>query len=577
MKFAFAAVLAACLSARAEERWIRIESPHFELYTDSGAASAREALKRFEQIRHVFVTRAQGRQLTPLPVRIFMFKSEANFRPYQVHPDIAGYYQAGNDRDYIAMQANGPDLYRVVFHEYVHLLLRHAGWNVPVWFNEGTAEVYSTIEMSSSEVRIGELIPAHLATLRTERLLDLPTLLAVDHRSPHYNERGKSGTFYAQSWALTHMLNFSPEYQPGLPNFLEMLLTGEDPSRAFQQAFGKTIQQVTADLSSYFRQDRFAGVRFKTPRFESVGKMAGQPVEPVDAGLLLVDLLLAVSKEREADGRLEKIAEQYPDNPAVQASLGDMALRHGNDDLARQRYERAMQAGNRSGRLRYDYGMLLRELKHPDTEVIARMQEAVELDPQLFDAFFYLGYLHLSAKRYPEAVRYFSRATELQPYSVAVWEYLALCHHHAGERDRARAAAVKARRNASSAEDIDRTESTLRLVESAPDSIVHAPRPERPAEPVQAAARTAGIRRIEGLLTQVDCLAGKARLHVASGGKKTFLLVRDPGQVRLLNAGSVATEFSCAEIRSRPVIVEYRAIADSTYGTAGEVASIEFR
>jgi hypothetical protein len=94
---------------------------------------------------------------------------------------------------------------------------------------------------------------------------------------------------------------------------------------------------------------------------------------------------------------------------------------------------------------------------------------------------------------------------------------------------------------------------------------------------VQAAAITSDIRRIDGLLTQVDCLAGKARLHVASGGKKTFLLVRDPGQVRVLNAGGVAMEFSCGEIRSRPVIVEYRVIADSTYGTAGEVASIEFR
>ena len=125
------------------------------------------------------------------------------------------------------MHISGADLYRIVYHEYTHLLLRHAGYKVPVWFNEGTAELFSTADVTKTEVRVGDLIPAHVLTLRDDRILDLPALTSVGHDSPYYNERGKTGIFYAESWALVHMLNFAPEYRAGLANFIEMILGGK--------------------------------------------------------------------------------------------------------------------------------------------------------------------------------------------------------------------------------------------------------------------------------------------------------------------------------------------------------------
>src|SRR5262245_6931865 len=141
-------IFTACASAS----WVRLESPQFELYSSAGAGSGRQALRRLEQIRSVFEARTQQKKLTPLPVRVFLFKSESEFRPFQVNENAAGYYSPGPDRDYIAMQADGTDLFRVVFHEYVHLMMRHAGVHVPVWLNEGTAEVYSTLDVHGSEV-----------------------------------------------------------------------------------------------------------------------------------------------------------------------------------------------------------------------------------------------------------------------------------------------------------------------------------------------------------------------------------------------------------------------------------------
>src|SRR4051812_18555985 len=104
-------LFASSFAAAAEDRWLRLNSPHFEALTNGGAGTGRDVLRRFEQIRHVFETRTGRGSLTPLPVRVFVFRSETDFHPYQVNKNAAGYYQAGHARDYIAMQATGADTY----------------------------------------------------------------------------------------------------------------------------------------------------------------------------------------------------------------------------------------------------------------------------------------------------------------------------------------------------------------------------------------------------------------------------------------------------------------------------------
>lgn len=51
-------------------------------------------------------------------------------------------YHCGPDGDYIALRASG----RTAAHEYVHAVLHHSAREIPVWFKEGIAEFYSTIQ-----------------------------------------------------------------------------------------------------------------------------------------------------------------------------------------------------------------------------------------------------------------------------------------------------------------------------------------------------------------------------------------------------------------------------------------------
>lgn len=459
-------------SLSAAERWIRLTAPELEVVTDAGENTARDAMKRFKQVRHVFEARTGRKQLTSLPVRVYAFRNQDGFRPFQTSAGAAGYYQPGIERDYIAMQLSGPDSYRVVYHEFAHLLMRHSGYSVPVWLNEGTAELFSTISLGSSDVRIGELIPAHLATLRDVKMLELAELFRVNHESPHYNERGKSGIFYAQSWALVHMLNFAPEYQPGLANFIGMVLNGEDQARAFQQSFGKSLATATSNLSAYIRQNRFSGIRFPLPKMETTAKAPVEPLSASSAALLQAELLLSIRKDVEAESIYARELEKQPDLPDIHAAMGDLALRRNQDEVAIRRYQHAIELGSKSGRVRLELAMLLRENAETSARVIPLLQEAIQLDPQLSEAHQLLGFTFLRHHKYPEAVQAFRHTLDLQPGRASTWEELALAYYGLGDRQKALEAAQNARRLASTPEESSRIDATIQLIEQGSDKTV---------------------------------------------------------------------------------------------------------
>ena len=56
------------------------------------------------------------------PVRIVLFRSETQFKPYAPSEVAAAYYQPGRDRDYIVMGDSDPEHLHIAIHE-VHDLI----------------------------------------------------------------------------------------------------------------------------------------------------------------------------------------------------------------------------------------------------------------------------------------------------------------------------------------------------------------------------------------------------------------------------------------------------------------------
>src|SRR5205807_6173558 len=134
------------------------------------------------------------------------------------------------------------------------LLVDNTNGNVPVWFNEGLAEYYSSFDIEEDrKVHLGELIPYHLQTLREQKLLPLRTLFAVDHYSPEYNEGSKRGMFYAESWALVHYLILGNNGQrlAQLGKFLQLTSANVPLDEAVKQAFQMDVEGLQKELKSY--------------------------------------------------------------------------------------------------------------------------------------------------------------------------------------------------------------------------------------------------------------------------------------------------------------------------------------
>lgn len=567
MRISGAILLIVAAASSAYGGWRRIASADMEILTGADERAGAGVFQRLLAVRSVVEAQTGLAHLQPVPVRVWVFGTRSEFSPFRARNEEAGYFRAGGERDHIALYAAGVETERVAAHEYVHLLLHHAGFRLPVWLNEGTAELYSTIAATDSSVRLGEPLPAHVATLRARALLDIGHLIAVTESSPHYNEKSKTGIFYAQSWALVHMLNFSPEYASRMPEFLSLLLGGAEPEFAFEHVWSKPLSAVGRDLKRHIE----SGIRptvapihgpqnqRKAPRSERVAE--------VEADLMLNELLGAIGRRELALQRLLVLERAHAGRPEVQAALGDAAAGVGDFSQARDRYRHAVDLGSRLGQLRYHDAIAMVELKAPEEDVIRRLQEAVALDPTLFDAQYLLGSKLLAKGRAAEALEPLRAAAQGRPRDLSAWELLTLGYRQAGDMEQAVEAARQAGRVARSPEEIRRADGLLRSVESEPDATKSLRIPAQPAKQ--------GFS-VEGLLTQVDCMGSKARLRIRHESDRVFLLVRDPGSVVLRNGGSVSAEFACGPVERR-VFVEYRPLADSTYGTTGDVTAIEFR
>src|ERR1022692_2557375 len=104
----------------------------------------------------------------------------------------------------------------------------------------------------------------HYTLLRQSQWIDLPALLAVEQDSPLYNVKSQAPLFYAESWALVHMLYLGDDYRPKLRGLLDCIKAGASMADTFQKAYGKSVEQVETDLRSYMGAKRFNASLFNT-------------------------------------------------------------------------------------------------------------------------------------------------------------------------------------------------------------------------------------------------------------------------------------------------------------------------
>jgi len=438
--------LLAALPARAD--WLRLRGTHTELLTNAGEKAGRRALNRLEQIRAVLPASGQdsGREL-----RVVLFDSEKEFREYAPGETTSGLYQSGLERDYIVTYTSG-ELPRVVTHEFVHFLLNQTPAPLPRWFEEGTAELYSNTQINSKRVRIGKELEAHMNLLLARPWLTAKQLVAErPEANPKQEDQEQAeNMFYAESWALMHMLNLSPNYRDHLPQFVTLLAQGADGSEAFRMAFGRDFEKAVAELPSYLKKIR--SVQLDIPPPAKYSAAPPEPLSEVDAALLRGDVALRRGLAQKARGLFEEAAKDHPDSATAQAGLGMLAMTQNRPGDARRYLEKALQLDDKDATILFEYALLERDAGAGNERVRELLEKVVALNPNFGEAQLLLGVRATDDRNYDRAVAYLHDAARLLPRQSYVWNALAYAQQKLGNYPEALDAAQRAVRTATTDE-----------------------------------------------------------------------------------------------------------------------------
>ncbi len=132
--------------------------------------------------------------------------------------------------------------------------------------------------------------------------------------------------FYAQSWALTHLLFRSePSRAPQLAAYLDLMSKGASSAEAWKQAFGE--QDVARELENYIRRRAYTATLYKFT--DKLASFEGQsvPVPPADVHAYLADFLVQRGEFDDAAAQLESAAKLDPANAraGIVAAMLDLA------------------------------------------------------------------------------------------------------------------------------------------------------------------------------------------------------------------------------------------------------------
>jgi tetratricopeptide (TPR) repeat protein len=439
--------LSAAFPAHAD--WLRLRGTHTELLTDAGEKEGRRALSRLEQIRGILPSANDdsGREL-----RVVLFDSEKEFRDYSRSESTSGLYQSGLEHDYIVTYAGG-ELPRVVTHEFVHFLLNQTPAPLPRWFEEGTAELYSNTQINSKRVRIGKEIESHMNLLLNRPWLTAGQLAAEGPAAAPTQEHGQEqaeSMFYAESWALMHMLNLSSNYRNHLPQFITFLANGGDGSEAFRAAFGRDFERALAELPAYLKKIRSVQLDIPPPAPFVAGP--AEPLSEVDAMLLRADVALRQGLAEQARTLFEQAAREHPDSATAEAGLGMLAMTQNRPGDARRYLEKAIQLDDKDATILFEYALLERDAGVGTERVREMLEKVVALNPNLGEAQLLLGVRATDDRNYDRAVAYLHDAARLLPQQSYVWHALAYAQQKLGHYPEALDAAQRAVRTASTDE-----------------------------------------------------------------------------------------------------------------------------
>lgn len=367
-----------------ETQWIRVASPHLELFTTAEAETASQALIELESLRICFRSAVPASATEPARLRIVAFSSESEYQVFRLNSYSPAYFVSGPGQGTIVLGRLTKETLPSLRHEYIHALVQENGWRLPLWLAEGLAEQFSGVDAQSARFR---------RTLLKQQ--GLPSLSQLESVQTAYQDRESAERFYAASWALTNLFFTESPYREHIGTFLK---GGGPPLSEWLAGFGLHQARLERDLRA--RIDRLIPVSANEGTDPVQAQCRVQPADSVTIQLALARLQEQVGDLAGAQARLDALPEPARQLPEYWILAGDLSMRASTAGNARYSYEKAMDLGSQDARMLQQLAALQQGL----SAAVPVLERLVEVTPTNDEARLVLSSHYLNAHRWPEAL-----------------------------------------------------------------------------------------------------------------------------------------------------------------------------
>lgn len=421
--FTAVAVLSLCVLSVGQtvDAWVSLRSKNFSISGNASPQQMRSAADRLEQFRWAFARLYPSLKLdNGKPTQILMFRDAAayfDFLPRR--PDgsadvgVSGYYQAGDDRNYItfAFSERQSDPVSTAVHEYVHSLIdaNYDRSQLPPWLNEGLAEYFETLRMDGKKIIVGEPQLEHLRLLRRSAIVPLSEFFSTTSAHLRTISQENRRLYYAEAWAIVSLL--MSKRWIAVDNLAVDLRPADLEELAFNKFVGGDIDKPVAVTV--------------TDKFPVAETSEAEPASAARVYSMLGDLLLHTGEFTRSESYLRNALEREPANPFASATLGLALLRQGKIDDARAFLEKAVKAGSTDSLILTGYAFALLEPLAKNAKAIddttageirSILNRSIVLTPAYADSYRISALLNfLRDERLDEAINLLQKALGCKP------------------------------------------------------------------------------------------------------------------------------------------------------------------
>lgn len=397
-------------AAGAAEKWVRVESGGVTVYSEASVEDATQFLVNYLGYRHTFTT-LFGRADRPLgPVHVLLFRKQKSLG--KISGDVEGASKVAvaltsmADGDVIlglSLDSDRQNALRIIYEFDTICGLKRSGYFLPLWMEQGTGAVLSTLAMEKDACVVGASFSAMAGTLGNDKWLPWEKVSAARPNSTTYNTPATFQLFAAQSWGLMRLVLQS---DPGRARerFLGLV---EEVRRTPQAdlAAAKVLQlEPAAVREAIFRQVRRTDV-ISVPfdRGQARTRIKADAAPGVEVAVAIASLTLTHGSRAAADIELQRAIALAPESPMVLEAMARRETKNNDKNRAAEYYRAAIAAGTTNPR-----AYILSAQRRLDdamgggndqpgqgglavVDALAEIRQALKLNPGDGEAYYLLG------------------------------------------------------------------------------------------------------------------------------------------------------------------------------------------